>query len=442
MSALELALRNLAAWSLQTGALTLTVAMLTRLWPIERPAPRLGLWQTVLAVALGLPLLQPWHAAAGSLDSWALWGSVTPALPGAAPEAPSAWAAWPVAAGGALVLGAVLQATRLGRGLLRLRSLRRDAPSWLPPAWLGTLRDALAPRARFVLAESVRAPATFGLQRPLVVLPAFFAALGRERQQAIAMHELLHARRHDWPAVLVEEILKAALFFHPAVHWLVGRARLAREEWVDAEVVRRLGGRQVYLESLVAVARLAAHTRAVPAASLLRESHLRERVELLLKEGLMSRSRTVVHVVLCTTAAVACITWAASALPLQSATSAPAPAATADKTAAGGPKLLHRVEPLYPPDARNEKVEGVFRIAVSVGTDGVPRQARVVASAATKDRLPKLEAGHPTAGPLEGDPRLAEAALAAVKQWRWAPLLKDGKAVDFDLTVTVAFKLH
>jgi len=96
--------------------------------------------------------------------------------------------------------------------------------------------------------------------------------MGREQQEAIALHELVHARRADWLVLVLEDVLKAVLFFHPAVHWLVGHVRLAREQAVDAAVVRRLGGREAYLESLVEVARFAAHARAVPAAPFLRES--------------------------------------------------------------------------------------------------------------------------------------------------------------------------
>ena len=91
--------------------------------------------------------------------------------------------------------------------------------------------------------------------------------------------------------LMSEELLKALLFFHPAVHWLVGRVRLAREQAVFAAVVERLGRRHSYVESLVEVAKLAARARAVPAAPFLRESHLRERVDLLLKEVAMSHVR-------------------------------------------------------------------------------------------------------------------------------------------------------
>ena len=63
MSALELALRNLAAWSVQVAVLGLAAAALSRLFPIERPVARLAFGQALLAVVLGLPLLQPRRAA-------------------------------------------------------------------------------------------------------------------------------------------------------------------------------------------------------------------------------------------------------------------------------------------------------------------------------------------------------------------------------------------
>ena len=110
-------------------------------------------------------------------------------------------------------------------------------------AWSLQPVGRLAPRARFVLSDETSAPGTFGIRHATILLPAAFAAMDRERQSAIAAHELLHARRHDWLFLVLEELLKAVLFFHPAVHWLVGRIRLAREQAVDAAVVRRLGGR-------------------------------------------------------------------------------------------------------------------------------------------------------------------------------------------------------
>ncbi len=257
----------------------------------------------------------------------------------------------------------------------------------------------MAPRARFLLAAEAGTPATFGLRRPIVLLPPVFETMDRERQAAIALHELLHARRGDWVALVAEELLKAVLFFHPAVHWLVARVRLAREQTVDAAVVLRLGCREPYLESLVEMARHAAHPRTVPAAPFLRESHLRERVDLLLKEASMSRFRTLAHLVLSAAALVLAVSWAASAVPLQSsqAKAPEAKIAISDSvTAPSAPKLVHQVRPAYPPEAKVEKVEGLVMIDLTIGKDGAIKDARVAASARHQG-APQgagVEAGH------------------------------------------------
>jgi hypothetical protein len=326
---------------------------------------------------------------------------------------------------------------------VRLRSLVRGARSLEPPPRLRALRDEVAPGAVLLLSDGTATPATFGVRQPVILLPLAFEAMQQEGQEAVVLHELLHARRGDWLFLVLEDALKAVFFFHPAVHWLVGRVRLAREQTVDAAVVRRLGGREAYLESLVDVARSAAHARAVPAALFLRESHLRERVDLLLREVLMSRVRTVVHVGLTAAAVLLAVSWVASAVPLQA--SKPAPegkiSISDEVTAPAAPQLVHQVKPAYPADAKKEGVEGLFVIDLVIGKDGAIKEARLAASAPTAERLKELEAKKGTAAAAEGDRRLAEAALTAVKQWQYAPILKDGKPVDFKATVTVNFKL-
>jgi hypothetical protein len=135
--ALELALRNLAAWSVQVGVLGLAAAALSRLLPVERPAARLALGQALLAVALGLPLAQPWQATAAAV-SWSFALAPSGALPPAssAPGAPPAGVPlWPAAVVGVLLIGAALRLWRLGAGLVRLRSLGRGGRPLEAPPW-------------------------------------------------------------------------------------------------------------------------------------------------------------------------------------------------------------------------------------------------------------------------------------------------------------------
>ena len=81
-----------------------------------------------------------------------------------------------------------------------------------------------------------------------------------------------------------------------------------------------------------------------------------------------------------------------------------------------------------------------------IGKDGAIKEARVAASAPTSERLSEIKAAKGkakwTPADAQGDARLAQAALDAVKQWRYEPILVDGKPVEFEATVTINFKLQ
>ena len=83
------------------------------------------------------------------------------------------------------------------------------------------------------------------------------------------------------------------------------------------------------------------------------------------------------------------------------------------------PPLIHRVEPVYPEQAREAGVEGVVIVEVRVDATGKVETARV----------------------LRGIPLLNDAALEAVKQWVYAPTLLGGKAVPVYFNVSVLFRL-
>jgi len=82
-------------------------------------------------------------------------------------------------------------------------------------------------------------------------------------------------------------------------------------------------------------------------------------------------------------------------------------------------RVLTQVEPEYPAEARDRSVEGVVLIAVVVGTDGNVAEATV----------------------LSGHPLLNDAALDAVKQWKFQPVLMDGIAVETETKIRVSFSL-
>jgi TonB family protein len=80
-------------------------------------------------------------------------------------------------------------------------------------------------------------------------------------------------------------------------------------------------------------------------------------------------------------------------------------------------ELIRRVDPVYPESAKRARVEGRVLLAVTVDEEGSVFEIRVIA----------------------GHPLLVEAALSAVRQWKYSPTLLDGKPVAAIITVTVRF---
>jgi len=81
-------------------------------------------------------------------------------------------------------------------------------------------------------------------------------------------------------------------------------------------------------------------------------------------------------------------------------------------------KLVHRVEPVYPPEATAARVSGVVILQVTVNEAGDVSAARV----------------------LRGHPLLDGAALEAVRQWRYSPTLLNGEPVPVIASVSIAFQ--
>jgi protein TonB len=84
-----------------------------------------------------------------------------------------------------------------------------------------------------------------------------------------------------------------------------------------------------------------------------------------------------------------------------------------------GGRLIHKVEPIYPSEARLQRVEGAVMLDVLIGEDGNVHAVQVT----------------------NGQPLLAKAAASAVKQWRYQPFELNGKPVSIHNQITIQFKL-
>jgi len=85
------------------------------------------------------------------------------------------------------------------------------------------------------------------------------------------------------------------------------------------------------------------------------------------------------------------------------------------------PALIHRVQPVYPDIAVAAQVAGDVVLEATVGADGRVESVRVLQS---RSRL------------------LDTAAIDAVKQWQYSPLILNDTAWPFVLTVTLTFSIQ
>ncbi|MGB8063646.1 MAG: TonB family protein [Candidatus Sulfotelmatobacter sp.] len=80
--------------------------------------------------------------------------------------------------------------------------------------------------------------------------------------------------------------------------------------------------------------------------------------------------------------------------------------------------LVHRVEPIYPADARKQHLQGIIAVDVIVGRDGSVESMRA----------------------LNGPDVLAQAAMDALRWWKFEPYRVNGQAAVAETTLAVEFK--
>lgn len=421
-----LSLTNVVTWVAQGTVVVLIVALLARALRLTDPRGRMALWRVLAVLCLALPFAAPGPRASGraalqpavaqSTDAAAAGAVLSETAPGAGglpvslPHVPAS-AVFTV-----LAAGTLLRLAWLALGLRAMSSIRRRARPATDAEAFRWAEAQVGAAADLWVSPEVTQPATFGLRRPVVLVPVAFDEWPMHVRRALAAHELLHVKRRDWGHAILEELLRAGLWFHPAAWWLVDRIRLAREQIVDREVVRLTRDRRGYLEALLDLARASPQLVPVTASAFFRRPHLLDRVQHLTKEVPMARLRFAVSLSAACVAALAVSLTAARAVPLD------VPPAATPAVAAGQPLDLQTSRDRLPPaplmkvpvsyPASAAGLEGPVTLEVSVDAAGLPTNVH----------------------PLLGDAQLTAAAVEAVSRWRFEPR---GEPSTFLLAVNV-----
>jgi beta-lactamase regulating signal transducer with metallopeptidase domain len=306
---------------------------------------------------------------------------------------------WTVAAPWLLfvwALGAIAALVPTMAGLIRLSLVVRRARPMRGGRWAllapSVMRELdVRRRVRFVELDAPVMPMTWGILRPVVLVPSDDFGSTIEQRLDVLRHELAHVRRYDCLTQLVAQLACAIHWFNPLA-WLAARElRVERERACDDEVLRAGARASDYADYLLRVAR---STRMVGAAALgglamARPSQMAGRLLAVLDER-RRRGRVSTFAAACAIGvATALVTGVASA-----STVAPRPAGAAGLTSV--------------PERWTERVEPpVVASADATPSVGAPVPTRDLAAARTQksDTGPVLHAAAGSSEPCDRSTR-------------------------------------
>ncbi len=245
----------------------------------QNSGTRFAVWFMALLTVAALPLLGSFNEGntpilAGMSSAMATsWGSMRPAI-----HIPPSWGIFVFLA---WAFGASVALARLAAGLWQLRRLLQSCTAVvtadLDPAVRKTVaaivsssveRRASSPvhsapsdgQRRWSSSISVatsdcaRVPAAIGFWKRTIILPAWtLRDLPPEDLNVILLHEFAHLRRGDDWTNLIQKIVRALFFFHPAVWWIENRLSVEREMACDDAVLAETSNPHGYATCLVSL---------------------------------------------------------------------------------------------------------------------------------------------------------------------------------------------
>ena len=289
---------------------------------------------------------------------------------------------WPLLLGAGWLAGAVLMAfvllrqqRRFVRGLGRLQ--RRDDGCWQAQATAGL-------------------PALVGVWRPRIVLPAGFDQLySAQEQRLVLLHERTHLRRGDIFVNALLAALQCVYWFNPLLPLALRRCREDQEFSCDERVIAHGdGARRSYGNAML---KTGLALSPLPVGCYWQNQHpLRERMAML-KRPLPGCKQWLAMVSLSIglSCSLGYAAWAAQ------------PGRAMDAAMTSKPERIVEVPPDYPEQAHGRN--GKVTLAVDIDATGKVSKAVVESS--------------------EPQGVFDAAALDAVRQYRYAPTYRDGKAV-------------
>ena len=156
-------------------------------------------------------------------------------------------------------------------------------------------RLGISRRVTVKLSDAINSPMSFGLFRPVVILPTQALGWNQSTLEDVMVHELSHIRRLDWPTMLFCHLLSSVFWINPLVWFAKARVNEAAEQACDSAVLTYGKDGVHYAEDLLRLARAKRKDARAPilAQLMFDQSSLSLRIQNILDGSLAGRaSRT------------------------------------------------------------------------------------------------------------------------------------------------------
>jgi TonB family protein len=295
---------------------------------------------------------------------------------------------------------------------------------------------------RILSSASISGPVVAGLRRPVLIVPAGFAARCTDCDLLAALaHECAHAKRRDFQKNLGYETISLIVAFHPAIWFIKARIAQTREMICDSMVAEKAVDAGAYAHSLLRLASLVATApRNEPAHAIgIFDANILEKRIMIMNckkqnAGLFVRyGLTILATLLLASSGIVAAAKAIVIHP-QSAPAAEQSNNQSDKSEPYGPVYkigknvtapapLHTVEAEFPKSGKSLKkgFQAIVLVGLIVDAQGSPQNVHI-----TRSYNSDFDAE----------------AVKAIKQYRFKPAMRAGQPVAVAITIEVNFKKY
>ena len=149
------------------------------------------------------------------------------------------WSTWSLLIWGA---GALFLLASRGIGLLQVWRIKGRAKRIREPSWRALVAQlaaelGLGRRVTLLASDRSISPMSWGVWRPVILLPAAREEWSDPCRRVVLLHELAHIKRLDYVSQMLAQLARALYWFNPLV-WLACRQlRIEREQACDDQVL-------------------------------------------------------------------------------------------------------------------------------------------------------------------------------------------------------------